>query len=124
MAFNIIAESSNSLDFTLLHKEIYKDNLPFDFIPMKGLGIKAGDTQHTHTTVTKDNIICEILIKVYLIKVTFPFLKFSSPFGHLTFKYHPKTPTSAGLPLYKPSQPLFLSVVSKTNSPHLLYTAK
>jgi hypothetical protein len=43
MAFNIIAETSNSLDFTLLHKEIYKDNLPFDFIPMKGLGVNAGD---------------------------------------------------------------------------------
>lgn len=43
MAFNIIAETSNLLDFDLLHKEIYKDNLPFDFVPMKGLGIKNGD---------------------------------------------------------------------------------
>ncbi|MBS1636350.1 MAG: hypothetical protein JST26_10565 [Bacteroidetes bacterium] len=43
MAFNIMAEASNALDYELLHKEIYEANLPFDFVPMKGLGIGNGD---------------------------------------------------------------------------------
>ena len=43
MAFNIIAETSKKLDFDKLHKAIYQDNLPFDFIPMPGLGIDDGD---------------------------------------------------------------------------------
>src|SRR5688572_11095845 len=43
MAFNIIAETSKKLDFDKLHKAIYKDNLPFGFIPMPGLGINDGD---------------------------------------------------------------------------------
>lgn len=43
MAFNIIAETNKNLDFKALHKAIYRDNLPFDFIPMPGLGVNGGD---------------------------------------------------------------------------------
>ena len=43
MALNFVAETSNSLDFTSIHKEIYSENLPFDFIPMRGLGKDNGD---------------------------------------------------------------------------------
>jgi hypothetical protein len=43
MAFNIIAETNRKLDFFKLHKAIYQDNLPFDFVPMPQLGIDGGD---------------------------------------------------------------------------------
>lgn len=43
MAFNIMAETSKKLDFPNLHKKIFSEGLPFDFIPMPGLGIKGGD---------------------------------------------------------------------------------
>lgn len=43
MAFNIIAETTKKLDYNKLHKEIYEDNLSFEFVPMPGFGINNGD---------------------------------------------------------------------------------
>lgn len=43
MAFNIIAETNQKLDFTKIHNEVYRDNLNFDFVPMEGLGVNGGD---------------------------------------------------------------------------------
>ena len=43
MAFNIIAETKKKLDYNKIHKELYSDNLNFDFVPMPGFGINGGD---------------------------------------------------------------------------------
>jgi len=43
MAFNIIAETDKRLDYNKIHKEVYSDNLNFEFVPMPGLGLKGGD---------------------------------------------------------------------------------
>jgi len=43
MAFNIIGESNDKLDFSSMHQAIYQENLPFDFFPMPELGIDGGD---------------------------------------------------------------------------------
>jgi hypothetical protein len=43
MAFNILAESSNQLNYDLIHKELFSDNLPFELFPMPGLGKQNGD---------------------------------------------------------------------------------
>lgn len=43
MSFNIIAETPKRLDYNNLHKKIYKDDLPFEFVPMPNLGPNGGD---------------------------------------------------------------------------------
>lgn len=43
MSFNIIAETDKKLNFNKIHKEVYSENLEFDFVPMPGLGIDGGD---------------------------------------------------------------------------------
>lgn len=43
MSFNIMAESSRPLDYTKIHKEVYRDDLCFDLVPMPTLGINGGD---------------------------------------------------------------------------------
>ena len=43
MAFNIIAETDKSLDYDSLHKQVYSEDLNFDFVPMPGLGLNGGD---------------------------------------------------------------------------------
>lgn len=43
MSFNIIVESSSQLDFQKIHQIVYKDELPFDIIPMPKLGLNGGD---------------------------------------------------------------------------------
>lgn len=43
MAFNIMAETAGRLDYAKIHKEVYSENLHFDFIPMSGLGPSGGD---------------------------------------------------------------------------------
>ncbi|HEY5772290.1 MAG TPA: hypothetical protein VIS75_06655 [Chitinophagaceae bacterium] len=43
MAFNIIAETNKKLDYEKIHREVYSDNLNFEFVPMPGLGLNDGD---------------------------------------------------------------------------------
>ena len=43
MAFNIIAETNKRLDYEKIHKEVYSDNLSFDFVPLPGLGLNNGN---------------------------------------------------------------------------------
>ncbi len=43
MSFNIIAETRQHLNYDDVHKETYKDDLPFDFVPMPDLGPDGGD---------------------------------------------------------------------------------
>ncbi|NCU04808.1 MAG: hypothetical protein GXC73_12560 [Chitinophagaceae bacterium] len=43
MAFNIIAEADKNLDYQKLYKQVYSEDLNFDFIPMPGLGLNGGD---------------------------------------------------------------------------------
>jgi hypothetical protein len=43
MAFNIIAETSKTLDYNKIHKEIFEENLNFEFVPMPKLGLNGGD---------------------------------------------------------------------------------
>jgi hypothetical protein len=43
MAYNIIAESSKTLDYKKLHAEIFTEDLFFEIIPMPKLGIRNGD---------------------------------------------------------------------------------
>lgn len=43
MAFNIMAESSRKLNYTKIHEKVFKDELPFDFVPMPELGKNGGD---------------------------------------------------------------------------------
>ena len=43
MSFNIIAETSSRLDFQKIYHAVYKDELPFDFVPMPDLGPEGGD---------------------------------------------------------------------------------
>lgn len=43
MAFNIIAETDKTLDYDRLHKQVYSEDLNFDFVPMPGLGLNGGD---------------------------------------------------------------------------------
>jgi hypothetical protein len=38
MSFNIIAETSPSLDYYKIHQAVCKEELPFDFLPMPNLG--------------------------------------------------------------------------------------
>jgi hypothetical protein len=66
MAFNIIAETLKSLDFDLLHKELYQDNFPFDFIPMEGLGLNNGDALGIAIPLKNANINTWRLLKPVL----------------------------------------------------------
>lgn len=43
MAFNIIAETNKPLNYELIHEEFFQDALPFELIPMPGLGKQNGD---------------------------------------------------------------------------------
>lgn len=43
MSFNIIAETSQRLNYNYVHKETYENDLPFDFVPMPNLGPNGGD---------------------------------------------------------------------------------
>ena len=43
MSFNIIAETSGRLNYNEVHRKVYKEELPFDFIPMPHLGPEGGD---------------------------------------------------------------------------------
>lgn len=43
MSFNILAEASQRLDYDSIHRETYKDDLPFEFVPMPSLGLNGGD---------------------------------------------------------------------------------
>lgn len=43
MSFNIIAETSKKLDYHKVHAAVYREGLPFDFVPMPGLGLAGGD---------------------------------------------------------------------------------
>ena len=43
MAFNIIAETNKPLNYELIHSEFFQDTLPFELIPMPGLGKQNGD---------------------------------------------------------------------------------
>src|ERR1700753_4238425 len=43
MSFNIIAEKSSRLNYHEIHREVYKDELFFDFVPMPELGLSGGD---------------------------------------------------------------------------------
>jgi len=43
MAFNIMAERSGKLNYAKIHEKVFTDELPFDFVPMPGLGINGGD---------------------------------------------------------------------------------
>lgn len=69
MAFNIIAETSKKLDFTKLHKEVYSDNLLFEFIPMPGLGLKGGDAIGICIPLNNVNNLAWIQLKPVLKKL-------------------------------------------------------
>lgn len=43
MAFNIIAETDKKLDYDRLHRQVYSEDLNFDFVPMPGLGLNGVD---------------------------------------------------------------------------------
>jgi hypothetical protein len=43
MAFNIIAETSNKLDYQAIYKVVFIEGLPFELIPMPRLGASGGD---------------------------------------------------------------------------------
>ncbi|WP_343304134.1 hypothetical protein AAHN97_21415 [Chitinophaga niabensis] len=43
MSFNIIAETTRSLNYTEVHAAIHSPDLNFDLVPMPGLGINKGD---------------------------------------------------------------------------------
>jgi len=43
MSFNIMAESNHKLDYSKIHQAVYLETLPFDLIPMAGLGKDGGD---------------------------------------------------------------------------------
>jgi hypothetical protein len=43
MAFNIMAESSGKLNYNKIHEKVVMGELPFDVVPMPGLGVNGGD---------------------------------------------------------------------------------
>ncbi|WPV67966.1 hypothetical protein [Chitinophaga sp. LS1] len=43
MSFNIMAESAGPLDFVKIQQAFYAPGLPFELVPMPGLGINGGD---------------------------------------------------------------------------------
>lgn len=43
MSFNILAETSRHLPYEKWHRALVRENLPFDLVPMPGLGPHGGD---------------------------------------------------------------------------------
>ena len=43
MAFNIIAETTEKLDFVSIHSKVVSKDVGLEFIPMQGLGLRGGD---------------------------------------------------------------------------------
>ena len=69
MAFNIIAETNKKLDYGKLHKEIYSEELPFDYLPMPGLGPNEGDAFGISVPLKNANEFTWTLLKPILKKL-------------------------------------------------------
>ena len=69
MAFNIIAESNKSLNYEQIHKELFQDSLPFELIPMPGLGKQNGDALGICIPINNANFNTWTSLKIVLEKL-------------------------------------------------------
>ncbi|MCL6560079.1 MAG: hypothetical protein K6U74_15075, partial [Firmicutes bacterium] len=43
MAYNILAESNQKVNWASLHADVYSDNILIEFLPLPGQGLSGGD---------------------------------------------------------------------------------